>query len=185
MKKKYAQISNCRWKVPAMEDVQPSQCFAFSLSPESQPAQYESNKVQKWYAGIVKDLSRIKNADFALKIEVSRLGRLHFHGWIKITTIWKFYLSDIVTLCSIGSFEIDTISDMGEWQRYMDKNEIHMKEMCHAHGIPIELCSKGIKNVVNDSLNYHMKVKGTQKLITEMEYLENVSIDSSDTQTED
>ena len=184
MKKKYAQNSNCRWKCLPMESLQQGELYTFSLNPESQPAMYQENKIQKWYSGIVKDLSKIKHAEYHLKLEMSRLGRLHYHGTIRVTCVWKFYLEDIAKLCAIGSFEIDGIDSMDEWQRYMDKNEIQMREMCNAHGIPLTIDAKQIKNVVTESLNYHTKIVGIQKKITEMEYLENVSIDSSETEDE-
>lgn len=169
MKKKYASINNSKWKCLPMESLQQGTIYTFSLNPESQPAMYAENRIQKWYAGIVKDLSKIKHAEYHLKLEMSRLGRLHYHGTIRITTVWKFYLEDIAKLCAIGSFEIDGIDNMDEWQRYMDKNEVQMKEMCLAHGIPLTIDAKQIKNVVTDSLNYNVKIAGIQKKLTEIE----------------
>lgn len=168
-----------------MELLQPGTTYTFTLNPESQPALYQTNKIQKWYCDIIKDMSKLKACIYELNLEISKLGRLHYHGWIRITTPWRFYLEDIPYLCTVGSFEIDTISDMDEWQRYMDKNKIEMLQMCNAHNIPLTINAQKIANIKTDKLNYDNKLQGIQKKITEMEYLENVSIDSSDTQTED
>lgn len=179
MKKKYAPISNSKWRCIAMEQAKQGRLYAFSINPEAQPALYESNRIQKWYARLIKDLSKVKHAEFVLKLEMSRLGRLHYHGTLKITCIWKFYLSDLATLATIGTFDIGEIESMDEWQRYMDKNEIEMREMCKAHDIPLTIDAKQIKNVVSDKLDYDKKIVGIQKKITELEYLEEISMSSS------
>lgn len=51
-------------------------------------------------------LKELRFTDFKLFVEFSKLGKQHYHGFIKIKS-WKFFMTDIKVLSSIGIIEID------------------------------------------------------------------------------
>lgn len=76
--------------------------------------------------------------------ELSRTGRIHYHGKIKFLTmnsIHKFYLKQIHILQEYNIIEIDTIKDDKVWEEYItkynhlrcliidNKLEVHMKSL--------------------------------------------------------
>jgi len=141
------QNSTSRWSLPAMEHAKTNTLYAFSYNPESQPVSYASDRIQKWWVEMVKLFGSLKGSTINLSVEISKLGRLHFHGTIEISTLWKFYYYDVPKIMKDGSFEIDTISKHDEWLAYVDKNKDEMSEMMKAFGLPRTLATKKTKIV--------------------------------------
>lgn len=141
------QNSTSRWSLPAMEHMKTNIKYAFSYNPESQPCSYASDRIQKWYTEMIKLFGSLKGSFIDLSVEISKLGRLHFHGTIEVSTLWKFYYYDVPKLMKDGSFEIDTISKYDEWIAYVDKNKDEMSEMMKAFGLPRTLATKKTKIV--------------------------------------
>lgn len=78
-------------------------------------------------------IRRYCNIHMDLYLEISRTGRLHWHGTIKISHInhvREFYLVVIHELMTKHHVDVDTIEDMDKW---------------------IEYCTKGIK-IINVNL---------------------------------
>lgn len=134
-----------RWSLPAMEHAKVDMLYAFSFNPESQPCSWASDKVNKWFTEMIKVFGHLKASTVEMSVELSKLGRLHFHGTIQITSLWKFYYYDVPFLCKEGSFEIDTIKSLDEWQTYVDKNKDEMSKMMKEHSLPRTLATKTIK----------------------------------------
>lgn len=134
-----------RWDLPAMEHAKINTLYSFSYNPESQPCSYASDRIQKWYSEMVKVISSLKACNVVLNLEISKLGRLHFHGTIQISSLWKFYYYDVPKLMVEGSFEIDTIKSIEDWQAYVDKNKDEMSKMCEAFGLCRTLATNKIK----------------------------------------
>lgn len=62
-------------------------------------------------------------------MEVSRTGRLHFHGkiaWYNHVDIKTFFTIDIIDILSKFQMEIDSISDPEKWEVYITKSK-HLK----------------------------------------------------------
>lgn len=59
---------------------------------------------------------------YLLYLEVSKGGRLHFHGTITPTDTLDFQLYAVKILESFGKYEIDTIADMAYWLSYCKKD---------------------------------------------------------------
>jgi len=113
-------------------------------------------------------------------VEISKLGRLHFHGTIKISTLWKFYYYDVPKLMKDGAFEIDTISKYEEWMAYVDKNKDEMYEMMKSFGLPYTLATEKVKIHSN---NKDLKRFFTEEAITPINSdTEYESDDSEDTE---
>lgn len=67
------------------------------------------------------------NYIFDLHLEVSRKGRIHYHGTLSFTHtnhIRNFYLEFIPKLLLSHHIEIDTISDPKKWEDYCKKSKI-------------------------------------------------------------
>jgi len=139
------QNSTSRWSLPAMEHAKVNQLYAFSYNPECQPTSWASDRVPKWFTEHIKLFGSLKGSTVELSIELSKLGRLHFHGTILLTSLWKFYYYDVPKLMKDGAFEIDTIKQHDEWMAYVDKNKDEMSEMMEAFGLPRTLATKKVK----------------------------------------
>lgn len=137
--------SASRWSLPAMEHAKKDIDYAFSFNPESQPVSYASDRLQKWWIEMAKLFGSFKGSTVKLQVEISKLGRLHFHGTLKISTLWKFYYYDVPKLMKDGAFEIDTISKVDEWTAYVNKNKDEMSEMMKAFGLPYSLATEKVK----------------------------------------
>jgi len=139
------QNSTSRWTLPSMEHAKKDLTYSFSYNPESQPVSYASDRIQKWWLEMAKLFGTLKGSTVELSVEISKLGRLHFHGTILFTTLWKFYYYDVPRLMKDGSFEIDTIGKHDEWMAYVNKNKDEMSEMMEAFGLPRTLATRRTK----------------------------------------
>lgn len=140
-----------RWNLPSMEHMKANTKYAFSYNPESQPCSYASDRIQKWFTEMIKLFGSLKGCIIDLSVEISKLSRLHFHGTIEVTTLWKFYYYDVPKLMKDGAFEIDTIDKHDEWMAYVNKNKEEMSEMMKAFGLPRTLATKTTKLVKTDT----------------------------------
>lgn len=157
------QNSTSRWTLPSMEHMKTDTDYAFSYNPESQPVSYASDRLQKWWIEMAKLFGSFKGCTVNIKVEISKLGRLHFHGTIKISTLWKFYYYDVPKLMKDGAFEIDTIGKHDEWMAYVDKNKDEMSKMMEAFGLPYSLATERVKIHSN---NKDLKRFFTEEAIT-------------------
>jgi len=170
------QNSTSRWTLPAMEHMKTNVDYAFSYNPESQPCSYASDKLQKWWIEMAKTFGNLKGCTVNLKVEISKLGRLHFHGTIKVSTLWKFYYYDIPYIMKDSSFEIDTINKYDEWMAYVDKNKNEMSTMMESFGLPYSLATERVK--------IHSNNKELKRFFTE-EALTPINSDNEDDTSED
>lgn len=168
------QNSTSRWSLPSMEHAKVNVEYAFSFNPESQPVSYASDRLQKWWIEMAKLFGSFKGSTVNLSVEISKLGRLHFHGTIKISTLWKFYYYDVPKLMKDGAFEIDTIGKYDEWMAYVNKNKDEMSEMMKAFGLPYSLATEKVKIHSN---NKDLKRFFTEEAITPI----NSETDDNDT----
>lgn len=63
-------------------------------------------------------------ADVELRLEVSPLGRLHYHGMIQFRNLEAFFVDIIHDLTTIATIEIDKINDKEIWDNYVTKQNI-------------------------------------------------------------
>lgn len=157
------QNSPSRWTLPAMEHMKTDTNYAFSYNPESQPASYASDRLQKWWIEQAKLFGHFKGSTVNMNVEISKLGRLHFHGTIKISTLWKFYYYDVPLMMKEGAFEIDTINKYDEWMAYVEKNKNEMCKMMESFGLPYSLATEKVKIHSN---NKDLKRFFTEELLT-------------------
>lgn len=70
-------------------------------------------------------------ADYDIYTEISRKGRIHCHGVIRITDYIKYYVQYARKLDRLDSMnvDLDTISDMDKWLEYCRKDSLLMSTM--------------------------------------------------------
>lgn len=129
----------CTVSSPYTLTINPSDRFQFwSESMDS--------RIKKAKAHIVVVLNRLLPAQISLKIDVSRVGRIHWHGVIRFPTILsikEFYTEDIQSLISEHQVEIDFLPDIDKWAEYCSKVEHLWKEE-----VSSKECAQEIKNLI-------------------------------------
>lgn len=147
------------------EDAKLGVPYCFNLNPKVQCSDYDDgyllSSVRNWYDTIAKQLSTISHCDLELCLEISRTGRLHFHGTLTIRNyIGKFYSRDIPKFQGIGSFKLCEWKDCDnssyrDWQSYCDKQKIIIEEFCK---------QEEIERVYRTPKTTHQKYKSTKNV---------------------
>lgn len=106
-----------------IEDIEYNHWYAITLNPEKQ--YYNMGYLR--YSNIMKDLEKILNQyigeiEYYLYMEVSKTGRLHFHGYIKYKRdIDLVYITLIPLLIEKYTLKIDFINYAQKWAEYISK----------------------------------------------------------------
>lgn len=117
-------------KAPSPEDVDTKQLYSFNFNPIKQP---KVGQLGSYLNKIWDEIDGCINCTVQMVPELSRLGRLHFHGIVSIDKIMQFYLSDIHKLMKEGTVYIDTIDDLGLWNEYMFKQRTLMQDFIESN----------------------------------------------------
>jgi len=131
MKSSYNKIHSC---IPPEENFGQNLTFTFNPSDsiEWQNKGPTSNHLKDWIEKYHKVFDKCSSAVIECRPELSKLGRMHWHGSIKIVS-QMFYLKDIHLLKLNGTFEIDTISDPMIWDLYCRKQQETMGPLCESN----------------------------------------------------
>lgn len=151
LKRQYQTTDNQLHKAIKPEQCVVGQRYAFSFNPLDQPKFVQFHKVTlttytDWQNGVRKHLS-FKHAKVNVFMEISSKGRLHYHGFIIIQNIVKFYLHDLPRLRMEGSYEIDTISDLPIWHEYLVKQKSFMLPWCIQNELEYEIYQDGFADM--------------------------------------
>ena len=124
------------------EDIILNKQYAFSLNPNEQIGiscqkyvyfKRYVNTYHDWVNQQEKFIKTIKGAEIDVVIEVSQLGRLHFHGYIKIINPFLFYIKEIPLLKHHGTFVIKEIKEPEVWKEYLKKQSKIFKKVHHQY----------------------------------------------------
>lgn len=121
--------NNLKVSLFGIEKVQPGVVYSFNYNPEKQYFEklphIRMNYIDEDFRKITKHLE--EEVLFHLRMEISPMGRFHYHGKIKFKTETPiyFYSNGVREFASKGSLKIDTISDMDVWEDYMCK-QLHI-----------------------------------------------------------
>jgi len=111
----------------APEEIVRGHLYAFTFNPKDlhdwQTKSWCGNPWKDWINACSKLFDQCKSIKLKLYPEVSKLGRPHWHGYLKVVDVPKFFLQDIHRLKLNGAFEIDTISDLMRWDLYIRKGQ--------------------------------------------------------------
>lgn len=89
------------------------------------------------YYNIARLLTNI--GTFELRPELSRGGRLHYHGTLKLYDSFEFHVHVIPILKEVCNLDLDTIDDMAVWKAYCAKDSGTMEPGLTKHALPYEL----------------------------------------------
>lgn len=125
------------------EEIEKGRGYTFNFNPEDQPSRdgsgvFKRNTFCEFDERVKKVLSRCGNATIKAVWEISRKGRWHLHGTIKIHNVIEFYINDLQRLMFHGTLEIDTISDISKWETYCYKQKTLMEPYCDIHDMEYE-----------------------------------------------
>lgn len=117
--------------VIAPEDILLNTMYTFTIS-WSDHYQYwgENLRIDKNYLASAKLLHDIK-PEFFLNMEVSKNGRLHWHGYILFKdydSVRDFYVNSLYKIEMKAIMEIDTITDIQKWEDYIVKQTKFMNK---------------------------------------------------------
>lgn len=124
-----------KFKCIKPEQVIPDMNYAFSYNPEEQPTPQRFynitlNCFESWSQKIYEIFATLRYCEIETYMEISKNGRLHFHGYIRISDIPKFFFYDIKKLRHHGTYEIDEINDEDTWIDYCVKQREYMTDFC-------------------------------------------------------
>lgn len=103
--------------------------YAFTFNPSDQPKP-SCLGVHEWYGEMKGFFNGMQYSKYRLYTEVSKTGRFHFHGFIKIINRLKFCIKEVNQLTTFGTVcikRLKTMEDYLEWLAYCNKqqNEIN------------------------------------------------------------
>lgn len=129
-------FANPKHSLIAPEEVNPSATYTFTISPREQYTNGSTNTILKQHLqnilSIINKLGTHKDYYFKLYPELSKTGRLHYHGIIRISNPFNFFLNlqKVIDDCTM---EIDTIEDPDVWTQYTQKQAHLWKDVSYPY----------------------------------------------------
>lgn len=136
-------------QLPAPEAITIGVPYTFNYNPDDSHQYFNcADRLDKAKSYMTIWLAKLK-PHIRIHLELSKMGRLHWHGTIKFQNnaqVLEFFLFKIIQLTGNGHIEIDTISDMEEWSKYITKSK-HILDVCldsHKLKTPLKYANKEI-----------------------------------------
>lgn len=111
-------LRKAKTQIPEMDDIIAGQPYAFTYNPSDKHQYFgQPNRLNK----SVVDLDSIllyKSMKYELYPELSRKGRIHFHGYVVFDQIVDGYMYSIPLLLKHGTVVIKQIDDNNTWLQY-------------------------------------------------------------------
>lgn len=122
------------------EDIDPLKYYTFSYNPEEQPLferfyKMKLNNLADWSNKMKQIFDSLRYAKIEVNLEVSRRGRFHMHGVIKISMPLEFVIHDLKMLAHYGTYEIDSITDNEKWVKYCCKQQRLIEKYAHKNNM--------------------------------------------------
>lgn len=134
--------------IPKPENMLPNVGYAFTVSP-SNTFQYFSERENRIGKCVRIAYNKLNHSciQYKLYIEVSRTGRIHYHGYIWIKDIREFFIDVVPILKDYAQIEIDTIEDDEVWEHYITKQcaIMQLKYICKMD-YPVITCKTYSRN---------------------------------------
>lgn len=123
--------------------------YSITLNPNDKRQYFGlTDRISKLRQFIEQQLLEVPNVKFYLHMEISRNGRLHFHGTIVFTTIESikhFYIMKVNEWQDYYQIDMDTIKDEKIWNAYCVKSKSIIDEL-----ISTEVCLNKYRKVKMD-----------------------------------
>lgn len=115
--------------------------YSFTVNPAQQFFKHNSiTRPRLCVAHICDLLEPLKGyCEYELYPELSKKGRWHYHGKLKILDPFHFHLTIIPKLLDKVILEIDIINDIEEWERYIKKDREVMEKALKKMKIPYRI----------------------------------------------
>lgn len=118
---------NPKDKMLSPEAIEVGTIYSFTVNPNDKRQYWElMDRVEKLTHFMELQLIDIPNVHIMLHMEISRTGRLHFHGTIKFTTkecIKHFFLFKIYDWMKLHQLDMGVINDSKIWDDYCTKSK--------------------------------------------------------------
>lgn len=125
-------------QIPEMDSIFTGIAYAFSFNPSDKHQYFgQSNRLNK----CVSDLDSIflyKSMKYELYPELSRKGRIHFHGYVIFDEPIEGYMYSIPLLLKHGTITIIPIEDSLKWMEYCCK-QYKFHEYCQYNLIQVPI----------------------------------------------
>lgn len=121
--------------IPNMEDADPDIWYAITLNPAKQ---YDVRRLNQQYRRLNK-IYKVDAKIYSLRLypELSQIGRLHFHGYIKISKVFQFYYTVIRKLLEDYTIVIKEITDEN-WDVYCRKQQkLFITDLGYEYSFPL------------------------------------------------
>lgn len=118
------------------DEIENGGIYAFTWNPLQQPILTDPLGVSDWYHTQREFLTTLKGCSLRMFIEVSKKGRWHFHGFIKIIDRLRFSIYAAPKLCEYGASKMDilhTTDDYAKWLIYCNKQQNEMNDLLTEH----------------------------------------------------
>lgn len=124
------------------EDINYGEQYALTINPCDKPHQYfnanSARRAKDFHKNASEHLEKLFSPTYCrikLKLEISKKGRLHYHGWISFTDdddIRNFFLVVVRKLQDFCTFDLHKIVDKkvdgkkfdGTWKQYVNKQSL-------------------------------------------------------------
>lgn len=115
-------------KMIDVESIVYGQIYAFTLNPDDNRQFWDDpDRIERFVQFHEKYTIKHIYGDMRVMLEISKKGRLHFHGtisWPNRETLLHFFLDSIHTLTKCNTYEVDTITDIQKWNTYITKQNL-------------------------------------------------------------
>lgn len=130
MLKKQFTGNNDHHELLSYEELQDGGIYAFTYNPIDQPKEGPQGYMD-WFYSQKQFFEKFQYCKFRLYVEVSKKGRWHFHGLIKIVNRLRFTIKDIKNLMPFGHIcvrHIRSMDDFVNWLAYCHKQQLELQE---------------------------------------------------------
>lgn len=139
--------------------------YALTINPNDDHQYWKSSSTEDrlsdfntyWQAYI-----QLLTAEIHCNTEVSKIGRLHYHGTISFKTqknINDFYINNFYKLANISNVMITLISDLDGWEDYYCKASHMIKDKINTTDSNIKRLSYVEKHNKDNKLKYKVPIK--------------------------
>ncbi len=130
--------------------------YSFTVNPSDAGQFFRGNSIHRIRDAINYNVKHFNNilvdySDITLYPEISRQGRIHYHGYIRINDVFNFHVNTLHKLKDKYIYEIDTIKDSDIWSKYILKDKSIMEPALRALGLPYKMTNKIIKKIIYNS----------------------------------
>lgn len=111
------------FECPSVEDISKDVTYAFTFNPSDGYQEWDQPlRINRFIDRMVPVFDKLSvTAEVEATLEISKGGRLHYHGIIKFKNILNFFVDTVYWLRTVGTYCIKEIEDVEKWTEYCGK----------------------------------------------------------------